>query len=314
METGHQNPVFILLNEKQIFQSTNCQPDGKNCFQMIPDSESIIVAVPYRELNDYSDERYEFQAFVEGAVIAVHTTSEGKKNISTRKTFNADNTRWNSREFKYLFEECGGDQTPDTFGVYIMAHPELSCVANDKLEPHLIDLNGLVDKPYHYGDPAGIYSPTILSRDEARQRLTNGDNVVAVDRITKNFVVLISDIYNYRKTIRGNQSVLTGFFNFAGDKVQNEPTQRFFLNCLDPYHQIEYANLKERVDAIITEFESAQADSDFMEVVPKNHDIHFATQWLLQSGVFYKVYNDIRKRRHSYQRRMTLGEKVGLTE
>lgn len=311
MEEGFEVPVYIDFENKQVYHSDE-KPKGKNIRLLTPASETRIVSPPYKAVFDFPEETYEFQRSLEGAIIAVHRDEEGKFVISTRKKYDADKTRWNSREFSLLFAECAGQEFNTNFGVYVMVHPELFCVARDDVEPHLIDLLGNATETYQKGKPAGVYAPTILTTQEAHQRLAEGDNVVAVNRSTGKYVVLISDQYNYRKGIRGNQSVMSGFFIYAKEKAQDEATQQQFLSMLDPYHQREYANLNERVNQIVEMVSGLSTQQEFVNSLPSKHDIHQMNQSLLATGRFYVIYNDLLKRWRSYQRQMTLGEKAGL--
>lgn len=285
--------------------------------------------VPYGMEHEYVDRLYRFggKFFVyrEGAVIYYH--GEREPILSSVKKFDARESRWNSPTFLEMFRECY--KTPPPPGSYIMSHPELSSVSQMEPYPHLITFDDESNYPVESlnGGEPGVYRSYPLSPAEAVNWLQQGENVVvkfSFHGVQPWTTILISDGYNRRKAIRGDQSVLTGFYKFAREHMTNPQVQQQFLMALDPYHRREYANLAERVNEHIKSLEEWWSDEQWRSTLPANrklekyvHDGVLDIQEMAKEGQFYTIYNALARERNHYEyvrRKMTLGEKAGLED
>lgn len=273
--------------------------------------------------------------FFEGAVVFYHRSpqppsAEHPPKLSSVKKYDASQSMWNSRPFAELFPECIDPAQPPEQGNYVMVHRELASVSQLPIGNFLVALNNHPRYPVAgRGDvPPGVYRSTPLSVDEAEEWLRRGENVVVRFNLAKAdgwTTILISQGYNERKAIRGDQSVMTGFYHYARENMTDPATQRAYLAALDPYHQLEYEDLNERVRKHLTELATMWADLAWRRTVPPTHAVwkytdangdNIDAQRLAADDRFFTTYNSLRRDYQHYRynetKRMTLAEKAGL--
>lgn len=271
--------------------------------------------------------------FIEGAVVFYHRglqppSTDHPPKLSSVKKYDASGSMWNSRPFAELFLECIDPANPPEQGNYVMVHRELASVSQLPVGNFLVALNNHPRYPIAKdGDVSpGVYRSTPLSIDEAEEWLQRGENVVVRFNLTKAdgwTTILISQGYNERKMIRGDQSVMTGFYHFAKDKMTDPATQQAYLAAIDPYHRLEYSDLPDLVQGHILDLSMMWSNITWRRTIPANHAIWRYTKGdeidirrLATDGRFFAVYNSLRRDYQHYQynetKKMTLGEKIGV--
>ena len=327
---GYNEKVYQTKQSDKYQQRVSLPPEEVNR----PGVKLVRTAIDPQYVPSSEEESYvsrlaraggKFYIYREGAVIYYH--GEHEPILSSVKKFDARESRWNSPTFLEMFRECYA--TPPPPGSYILAHPEIASVSYLPPYPHLITFDDNSEYPYEplEGGEPGVYRSHPLTPEEAINWLKQGENVVvkfAPRGVQPWTTILVSDAYNRRKAVRGDQSVLTGFYKFAREHMCDPAVQREFLASIDPYHRAQYADLPELVEKHLSSMEEWWSDEAWRNTLPANRKLEkyvddgvLDIKEMAADGQFYTIYNALARERNHYEyerKKMTLGEKAGLDE